>query len=66
MGRTLVVYHNPSRRDTFGVRMIQPKRIVLSYAGAKKVQELSSGVIPSPFSEDVRAGKVERIDIDWE
>ncbi|MBF0569663.1 MAG: hypothetical protein HQL18_02675 [Candidatus Omnitrophica bacterium] len=63
MGRTLVVYHNSSRRDTFGVKAAAVKRAVLQYAGVKKTQEIAGAIIPAPFAGDVRDGKVERIDI---
>jgi hypothetical protein len=63
MGKTLVVYHNPQRKDTFGAQKVEPKRIVLHYAG-QKAKEIGGGVIPSPYAQDVRSGKVLRIDVE--
>ncbi|MBF0330559.1 MAG: hypothetical protein HQL17_01375 [Candidatus Omnitrophica bacterium] len=63
MGKTLVVYHNPQRKDTFGAQKVEPKSVVLHYAG-KKIKKIDGGVIPSPFAEDVRSGKVLRIDVE--
>ncbi len=62
MGRTLIVYHNPKRHDTFGPRNAVIRRVILHYAG-KKTKEISGSVVPAPFAEDVRAGKVARIDM---
>jgi hypothetical protein len=63
MGRTLVVYHNPARRDTFGQDRVQPARSVLTYAARKKAVPVNGPVISSPLANDVRDGKVARIDI---
>ncbi len=63
MGRTLVVYRNPARKDTFGAGKAEVQRIVLHYPG-KKTKEIMGGVIPCPFAQDVREGKVVRIDME--
>ncbi len=62
MGRTLVVYHNPQRKDTFGAQKVEPRRVVLHYPG-QKAKEIDGGVIASPYAQDVRSGKVARIDV---
>ena len=62
LGSILVVYHNPSRRDTFDNLPI--KRIVLEYPGRKKTVSIQDdNIIPSPYARDVRDRKVKRIDI---
>ncbi|MBF0593821.1 MAG: hypothetical protein HQL22_02505 [Candidatus Omnitrophica bacterium] len=66
MGRTLVVYHNPARKDTFGEKRVRIIRSVLAYSGRKKIVNVDGSVIPSPLANDVRAGNVARIDIYWE
>ncbi|NTV28546.1 MAG: hypothetical protein HGA80_00500 [Candidatus Omnitrophica bacterium] len=63
MGRTLVVYHNPLRRDTFGPGKVEPQRIVLHYEKTGKAQEVSGGAVGAPYAADVRAGKIRRIDV---
>lgn len=63
MGRTLVVYYNPLRRDTFGDTKVEAERSVLYYSGSDKVHEISGGIIPAPYAADVRAGKIRRINI---
>ncbi len=63
MGRTLVVYHNTSGKDTFGPGKAEIEKIVVHYLG-KKVKEITGGVIPSPIAQDVREGRVVRIDVE--
>ncbi|MBF0486082.1 MAG: hypothetical protein HQL16_06180 [Candidatus Omnitrophica bacterium] len=62
MGQTLVVYHNPKRKDTFGKARAVIESIALHYS-AKKIQQVKGGTVPAPWAEDVRSGKVERIDV---
>jgi hypothetical protein len=62
MGRTLAVYHNARRKDTFGAGKAEIKHIVLHYSG-KRTKEVAGGVIPSPLAQDVREGRVVRIDM---
>jgi len=63
MGATLVVYHNPKRLDTFGKTKATIDKIILQYAQHKPPVTISSEIIFSPQAQDVRSGKVERIDI---
>ncbi|MBF0620248.1 MAG: hypothetical protein HQL19_08800, partial [Candidatus Omnitrophica bacterium] len=63
MGRTLVVYHNSKRKDTFGAKGAKAVRTELVYAGTKKAHVVSGATIPCAQARDVRDGKVERIDI---
>ena len=65
MGRTLVVYHNSRRADTFGARAAVVARVTLTYAAAHggKVQKIAGACIASPFAGDVRDGKVMRMDV---
>ncbi|MEI6438235.1 MAG: hypothetical protein WCO69_05755 [Candidatus Omnitrophota bacterium] len=63
MGRTLVVYHNPGLKDTFGGGAAHPVRVVLRYRLGGKKLTVNGGVIASPAARDVRDGKVARIDI---
>ena len=61
LGKTLVVYHNPERSDTFGD---SPAR-VMSYRlelDNGSHEEIEGSAIPQPFAEDVRRGSVVRID----
>jgi hypothetical protein len=65
MGRILVVYHNPGRKDTFGPKAAQVTRMALRYT-SRKTEEIKGAVIPSPYAEQVRSGRVERIDVYFE
>lgn len=60
LNTTLVVYHNPKRRDTFKASI---EAVHLRYAGSSKPVVITASVIPSPYAEDVRNRKVERIDV---
>ena len=63
LGKTLVVYHNPKRMDTFGKNRAWPKKIRLS--GKKgKLAEFDGGVIPDPWAKRVRDEEISRIDIE--
>jgi len=62
LGGTWVVYHNPGKKDTFGAKGVKPVSISLldKLGGSRRID---SPVIPSPLAEDIRQGKMERIDI---
>lgn len=61
LGNILVIYHNKSRKNTFGEESVKISRIVLKLGD--KTVNLSSGVISSPYAAKVREGEVDRIDI---
>lgn len=63
LSTTLVVYHNPSRRDTFGEKAAVVSGIVIKYHGLQKPVQLTDATIPSQYALDIRENKVERIDI---
>ncbi|MBU4342500.1 MAG: hypothetical protein KJ902_05405 [Candidatus Omnitrophica bacterium] len=62
LGKTLVVYHNPRRKNTAGRGSARTRFMVLRYEGRKKV-EIKSDTIGMPYSQDIRDRKVKRIDI---
>ena len=59
---TLIIYHNPKRQDTFGPNRARMESCRLTYHSGKDPVVLEGGAIPSPYAEDVRNGKVQRID----
>jgi hypothetical protein len=63
LSHTLVVYHNPKRRHTFGHNKCQIQEIVLTYQDRSKSIKLAGKSIPEPYSREVREGKIQRIDI---
>ncbi len=63
LGATMIVYHNPKRKDTFGPGAVKPLRHVLSYIGRKNKVTIEGPHLSGAVAEDVRSRKVERIDI---
>ena len=63
LGSTLVVYHNPSRRDTFGEKAAVIGEIDIKYQDLQKTVHLTDGVIAAKYAQDIRENKVERIDV---
>jgi hypothetical protein len=59
---TLVVYHNPKRKDTFGKDSAKVREIRLKPTKGREIR-LKSEVITTPYSYEVRRGNIERIDI---
>jgi len=62
LGCTLVVYHNPLKKDTFGKSAAKIKSIVLEDSSFRKT-EFKASIIPEEFAKKVRAGLIKRIDI---
>jgi hypothetical protein len=63
LGDVLVVYHNPKRKDTFGLKACRITEVVLTYRGQEEPVSLPVAVIPDLYAQDVRDHKVERIDV---
>jgi hypothetical protein len=61
LGRTMVTYHNPKRRDTFDPHTTT-RSIVLHHVDGNSI-ELNGGIIPAPYAERVREGQVKQIDV---
>jgi len=61
-GSTLVVYHNPRRKDTFGKNKPSVKKIHLAYPKKTPII-LSSETLSGSYAQDIRNRKIERIDI---
>ena len=59
-----MVYHNPRRRDTFGKRKADIKRVVINYSDQKEPAVLSLRDIPSAHAQDFRDRKIDRVDIE--
>jgi len=63
LGSIVVVYHNPKRLDTFGLRKAEIKRILLSYPDGRKPIGINGPSICAPYAQHIRAQDVHRIDI---
>ena len=62
LGATLVVYHNPKRRNTYGKNRVNVEKIILEGKN-KRIVTFNSGVITDECAYAVRAGEFVRIDI---
>lgn len=63
LNSTLVVYHNPRMKDTFGANAVVPDKIKVQYKGGKTAVEVNSGRLEGRLAADVRDGKIERLDV---
>ena len=63
LGSTLVVYHNPGRKATFGKGAAKIKKIELTYPQKKNSVSISGATIGAPYAQDVRDRNVSRIDV---
>ncbi len=61
LGKTLVVYHNEKRKNTYEKDGIRILSYILKYADGK-ICELQDNVLDSTIAKDIRNGQVERID----
>jgi hypothetical protein len=62
-GTTLVVYHNPRRRNTFGENKPSIKEMLLTYPNKRKTTVISTPPVVGSCAHDIRDRKVERIDV---
>ncbi|MBF0522609.1 MAG: hypothetical protein HQL24_06080 [Candidatus Omnitrophica bacterium] len=62
LGSTLVVYHNKTRKDTFGKDKAKIQEIHVTYPQQKAIV-LSSSEVGAPYAQDIRDRKIERIDV---
>ena len=61
LGRTLVTYHNPKRKNTFGIDGVSTKKYILyGKDGAVTVNNVR---IEAPYAQMVRAGEINRIEV---
>jgi hypothetical protein len=62
LGKTLVIYLNPKRKNTFGKSGAKPVLIRL-FDAKGCLKEIPGAVVQAPFAEFVREGKAERIEV---
>ena len=62
LGKTLVVYHNEKRKNTYGKDGTRITSYALKYADGKTC-ELQSKELGSSIAQDIRNGQVEKIDV---
>jgi hypothetical protein len=62
LGKTLISYHNPLRKNTFGKSAAKIKKISMQYFDGQNIVQKSPRILP-PYSYDLRSGQISRIDI---
>ncbi|MCK4825870.1 hypothetical protein KA005_59530, partial [bacterium] len=62
LGETLVIYHNPKQRPTFGQDAVRVKYYRIKYDN-EEVLEIQGDIIGEPISKDIRDKKIGRIEI---
>ena len=60
--KTIVVYHNPEMKNTFGKNSSCVKQIELTYFNNKK-KLIENNILEEPYSHDIRNGNIKRIDV---
>ncbi len=63
MGQTLVVYHNPRLKNTFGPDKAIARRIELCYPKQPKAVVIEGSFVNGSHAHDVRNNKIDRIDV---
>jgi len=63
LNKTLIVYHNPARKNTFGKSAAKVKRINIHYLDGQRIVQKTPQILP-PYSYDLRSGRIARIDIE--
>ncbi|HEO64160.1 MAG TPA: hypothetical protein ENN78_02705 [Candidatus Omnitrophica bacterium] len=64
LGRTIVTYRNPKRKNTYGNVKCAVKSMRVFLKDRKMPLVINQDTIPSPYAEMVRSGKADKIDID--
>jgi hypothetical protein len=63
LGQTLVVYHNPAKKSTFGSNKAVVSRIEIQYPKKIKPVVIKGGLIIGKCAEDIRNNRIEQIDV---
>lgn len=62
LNKTMIVYHNPKRQNTFGKQGVRVQEVHVLYHDKKEVV-YKGDVLPSAIALDVRSLKVQRMDV---
>jgi hypothetical protein len=65
LGKILVTYHNPKRKDTFSPGAAKIKTITFNDKDGNPV-EIPQDTIPSPYAQQIRSRQINRIDVYFE
>ena len=62
LGKILVTYHNPKKKNTFGSNCAKITKIIFNdKEGA--LREITQNTIPSPYAQQIRSRQIDKIDI---
>lgn len=62
LGKILVVYHNPKRKNTYPGKGARIKKIIFNDENGAPVK-IDSDTVPSPYAQQIRSQHIRRIDI---
>jgi hypothetical protein len=62
LSKVRIVYHNPKRKDTFGINAVKIIKITFNDKDENPVS-LTQNTIPYPFSEQIRSRQISQIDL---
>jgi len=62
-GKTWLVYHNPSKRDTYAGAGLKPATYVLRYDDGREIVH-EGAYLPEALARDLRDGKLQRITVE--
>jgi len=62
LGSTLVVYHNPKMKNTYGRDRVIPTKIQVKMRSGANLT-FNSSIIPWPYAKQIREGQAARIDV---
>ncbi len=62
-GKTWLVYHNPSKRDTYSGKGVRPKSYTLRYDDGQEIVHAGS-YLPETLARDLRDGKLQRLTVE--
>ncbi|KPK97305.1 MAG: hypothetical protein AMJ95_09655 [Omnitrophica WOR_2 bacterium SM23_72] len=62
LGKILVVYHNPRRKNTFSMKGARIKKIIFDDENGKPVK-IDSDTVPSPYAQQIRSQRIRRLDL---
>lgn len=62
LSHSIVTYHNPLHRSTYGPTPVQPTKILIS--DDTRSEEIYGASLPSPWAEKLRAGKKLKIEVE--
>jgi hypothetical protein len=63
LGKILVIYRNPKRKNTYGAGGVKPVSYTLRYKN-KKIKTIAADSLKAPYALDIREGRVEKITAD--